>query len=127
MTTVQFRKKPVVIEAVQWTGDNEDELYAFTGAQNFAVIHPDDRPNSDDPEATASVFDVLHSTWVLVYTGQWVIKGAKGEFYPINEQVLSETYDRVNPLVEAAQATGEAATEFVEAWDRAARDARRTR
>lgn len=123
----KFRKKPVEIEAVQWTGDNEDELYAFTGAQNFVVTDPEDRANSDDPEATASVFDELHSTWVLVYTGQWVIRGVKGEFYPINEQVLAETYDRVNPLVDAAQATGEAATEFVEACDRAARDARRTR
>lgn len=118
MSTIRFRKKPIEIEAVQWTGDNEEELYAFTGSQNFAVIHPDDRANSDDPEATASVFDELHSTWVLVYTGQWVIRGVKEEFYPINEQVLAETYDRVNPLVEAANSAAEVGADLVEAFEK---------
>src|SRR5687768_16712957 len=88
----KFRKRPVEIEAVQWTGDNEEELIGFTSNQ-FQALAPEDR--SDDPEATGSVFDVLHSTWVLVYPGQWVIKGVKGEFYPIAEDVLAETYEPV--------------------------------
>jgi hypothetical protein len=92
--STRFRKKPVEIEAVQWTGDNEDELHTFTAGQFYAT-DDDDRANSEDPEATASVFDVLHSTWVLVYTGQWVIRGVKGEFYPIAEDVLAETYERI--------------------------------
>jgi hypothetical protein len=41
------------------------------------------------------VYDELHSTWVGMYTGQWIIKGVKGEFYPINEEVLAETYEPV--------------------------------
>ncbi|MBG0830526.1 hypothetical protein HS041_22450 [Planomonospora sp. ID67723] len=86
----RFRKTPIEVEAIQWTGDNEDELIGFTGAL-FQALDPEDR--SDDPDATGSVFDVLHSTWVLVYTGQWVVKGVKGEFYPIAEDVLAETYE----------------------------------
>jgi hypothetical protein len=41
------------------------------------------------------VFDVLHESWVGVKTGQWVIRGVAGEFYPIDEAVLAETYEPV--------------------------------
>jgi len=92
MSPIQFRKKPVVVTAVQWTGDNEAELIAFTGGK-FEEIDPTDR--LDDPDKTGQVFDVLHRTWVGVLPGQWVIRGVAGEFYPIDEAVLAATYDRV--------------------------------
>lgn len=92
MSPTQFRKKPVVVTAVQWTGDNEAELIEFTG-KRFHEVPPEDR--LDDPDVTGSVFDVLHSTWVGVLAGQWVICGVKGEFYPIDEAVLAETYERL--------------------------------
>lgn len=92
MTVKTFRKKPVVISAVQWTGDNLEELYDFTHHQ-FDFVEEEDR--LDDPDITAQVYDKLHSTWVGVYTGQWVIEGVKGEFYPCDEEVLAETYDEV--------------------------------
>jgi hypothetical protein len=88
-----YRKRPVTVEAVRWTGDNLSELYEFTGRSHFDQLDEQDRANSADPEATASVFDKLHSTWVLVYTGQWVIKGIRGEFYPCADDVFRETYE----------------------------------
>lgn len=94
MTAIaRFRKRPVVVEAVRWTGDNADEVFELAGRENFDVLSEADRLNCDDPEATASVFDKLHSTWVLVFDGQWTIKGVKGEFYPIADDVLRETYE----------------------------------
>ena len=88
----QFRKKPLTISAERWTGSNEAVLIAFTGG-NFRAVPPEER--ADYPNITGSVFDVLHSTWVGVETGQWVIRGVNGEFYPIDESVLAETYDRL--------------------------------
>lgn len=90
--TTRYRKKPIEVDAIQWTGDNAEELAEFTGGQfhaagNGRII--------DDPRFNARVFDELHDTWVGVKTGQWVIKGVKGEFYPIDEQVLAETYEQV--------------------------------
>lgn len=101
MPIVKYRKKPVTVSTVQWTGDNEAELTAFT-RNNFQALDPEDR--TEDPEATAAVFDKLHSTWVLVYTGQHIVEGVKGEFYPIAADVLAETYDRIDP---AAPVVGE--------------------
>ncbi|MFI9340000.1 hypothetical protein ACIG0D_01790 [Streptomyces sp. NPDC052773] len=105
MTVTRYRKRPVEVDTIQWTGDNETAVQAFTGAQNFYALDDADRENSDDPEATATVYDKLHSTWVLVYTGQHIVRGVKGEFYPIAEDVLAETYESV---------TSPAATEATE-------------
>jgi hypothetical protein len=88
--TMRYRKKPVEVDAVRWTGDNVAELAAFAGAR-FDTIDPRDR----DDDADASVFDVLHSTWVRVYPGQWVIKGVRGEFYPCAHDVFEQTYEPV--------------------------------
>lgn len=93
MTVQQFRKRPIVVQAIQWTGDNEREIREWCGPGFFGVVAPEDR--SDDPEITAEVLDTLHSTWVGVKTGQWVVRGVKGELYPIAEDVLAETYEPV--------------------------------
>jgi hypothetical protein len=87
MAVQKFRKKPVVIEAVQWAGDNEKELAAFAGA-NFETVH-------DSPEWTARVFDVLHDSWIGARTGDWVVRGVRGENYPVHQEVLDETYDLI--------------------------------
>jgi hypothetical protein len=81
-----FRKKPITVAAIQWTGDNLDEIVDFTCGlfRRAATL-----------ELTAEVFDVLHDTWVGVRTGQWIIRGVKGEFYPCDAEVLDATYDEV--------------------------------
>lgn len=86
-----YRKRPVVVEAIQWTGRNEQELRDWTGGK-FETIPYTDRV---DPEINAEVYDKLHSTWVGVKTGQSVLRGVRGEFYPIDESVLAETYELV--------------------------------
>jgi hypothetical protein len=88
----KYRKKPVIVDVVRWTGDNETELREFTGGR-FHAVDPEDR--CEDPDRTGEVFDVLHGTWVGVYTGQSIIRGIQGEFYPITAEVLAATYERV--------------------------------
>ena len=105
MTITRYRKLPIEVDTIQWTGSNEAEVQTFTGgASHFYALDAEDREGSDDPEATAAVFDELHSTWVLVYTGQHIVRGVKGEFYPIAEDVLAETYERVQTGRASAEA-----------------------
>ena len=87
MAVQRFRKKPVVIEAIRWTGDNEEELVAFAGA-NFETVH-------DSPEWTARVYDALHDSWIAARTGDWIVRGVRGENYAVHQDVLDETYDLI--------------------------------
>lgn len=87
MTVQKFRKKPVTIEAVQWTGDNEAELAAFAGA-NFETV-------TDSPEWTGRVYDALHDSWIGARTGDWIVRSVRGENYPVHQDVLDELYDPV--------------------------------
>lgn len=92
----KYQKKPVVVEAIQYTGDNLEEVQEFATVEKpsfFQEIAEEDR--SDDPEQIAEVWDKLHGTWVGVYLNDWIIKGIKGEFYPCNSEVFSETYEEV--------------------------------
>lgn len=89
---ISVRKKPVEVQAMQWTGDNADALAAWT-RNLFDALDESDRAASDDPDATAQVYDALHSTWVLVQPGDWIIRGIQGEFYPCRHEVFVETYE----------------------------------
>lgn len=82
-----YRKKPVVVQAMQYSGSNAKAVQQFVGGAGFALVH------SEDPEITAVVWDKLHSTWVGVKDGQWIIKGVQGEFYPCDDEVFKETYE----------------------------------
>lgn len=102
----RFRKKPVEIEAIQLTEYNWDELFEFCGTHPSSG-HDYDIPTlcpigtysqSDDPEVKAEVWDKLHSTWVGVKEGQWIIKGVQGEFYPCDPDVFEASYEPVNPV-----------------------------
>jgi hypothetical protein len=91
MPETRFRKLPIEITAIQWTGDNEAEIAAFTRGG----FTPTEVGDHMDAAVTAEVYDNLHSTWTGDKTGQWIIRGVQGEHYPIDETVLAETYERL--------------------------------
>lgn len=81
-----YRKKPLVVEALQWTRYTPPaEMIEFT---NGLV-------KIDDVEEEFYVYDRLHDTWVQFFWGDYVIKGIKGEFYPHNGALFLQAYDSV--------------------------------
>ena len=76
-----FRKKPVVIEAVQWTGDNLHAILEFVG-----------KAASWGPTTgmRISTFEGAHHASI----DDWIIKGVAGEFYPCKPDIFTDTYDR---------------------------------
>lgn len=82
----KYRKKPVEIEAVQWTrNDPPAKLIDFTNG--FVRIN--------DVDGIFSVYDRLHDTWVSFDWDDWIIRGVQGEFYPCKNDIFVETYDEV--------------------------------
>ncbi len=81
---MKYRKKPIVIEAVQWTGSNEKECMEFCPsiyqetykADGFLTI-----PTLEGKMACA--------------TGDFIIRGVKGEFYPCKPDIFEATYEQI--------------------------------
>ena len=88
---MKFRKRPVVIEAVQWTGDNLAEIIAFTG------LHPSaEKWTWGEYEAVVKleglkIFTIEGPMMALV--NDWIIKGVAGEFYPCKPDIFDKTYE----------------------------------
>lgn len=82
-----YRKKPVVVEAVQWTGNNHADMCEFI-----------------DPE----VFEIIPRVGLVIHTlegdhhaspGDYIIKGVNGEFYPCKPDIFAKTYEADLPTL----------------------------
>lgn len=78
----KYRKKPVVIEAVQWTGDNDKEVQDFTGNDQYFA------------EPGELMIKTLEGV-MLASIGDYIIKGVQGEFYPCKPGIFEATYEMV--------------------------------
>ncbi len=82
----QYRKKPVVIEAVQWDGSPESlgevvnwmkkEVLMLDGGKKLGI-------------------ETLEGT-MEASIGDFIIKGVHGEFYPCKPDIFEKTYERVD-------------------------------
>lgn len=83
---MKYRKKPVVIDAIQWTGKNTTEVAIFLEG------HTNDRGRVDeDRYIIIPTLEGDHKTNV----GDWIIKGVKGEFYPCKPDIFTISYELV--------------------------------
>ena len=81
-----YRKKPVVIEAVQLAEDSLDELAEFCGFNIRDVENP--------LYGSGIVIETLEGN-MLARKGDWIIKGVNGEFYPCKPDIFEKTYEKV--------------------------------
>jgi len=90
----KYRKKPVVIEAIKWTGDNLKEIIDFSG------LHP-----SAEKWSWEQYEEVVASRGLKIFTlegehmaeiGDMIIKGVAGEFYPCKPDIFEQTYEPVD-------------------------------
>ena len=80
---MKYYKKPVVVEAVQWTGENMAEICFFTGICGGELIK--------DGELYIKTLEGVHHASI----GDYIIKGIKGEFYPCKPDIFEKTYEMV--------------------------------
>ncbi len=94
-----FRKKPVVIEAMQFPG-----MDCGLGNGTLSVSSLEDIERFDDwftsnggkgrYVGNTCVIKTLEGDMTAM-PGDWIIKGVKGEFYPCKPDIFSATYDLV--------------------------------
>ena len=84
-----FRKKPVNIAAIQWTGTNIEEVKAFLGkdAKKCYGIYLEDAP-----EKVNLVIETLEGNHTAL-PGDFIIRGVKGEYCPCKPDIFEQTYE----------------------------------
>jgi hypothetical protein len=86
---VKYRKKPIVIEAVQWTGENGMEVARFIGMPMERIEA--NVANGFDPPALF-IIKTLEGD-MIANVGDWIIRGVKGELYPCKPDIFAATYE----------------------------------
>jgi len=100
----KFRKKPVVIEAVQLRWLNWNEVCDFLGD----VIGPHNPGRTSEQYSDTCGERADASGWIeltiptlegehIARHGDWIIRGVKGEFYPCKPDIFAATYEAVEP------------------------------
>lgn len=93
MDMSHFRKKPVVIEAVQFTYPPTPEILAFAGAA-IRNVRKARHPAAKGELDIVTLEDGSDARAKHVATeGDWIIKGVQGEFYPCKPDIFEATYE----------------------------------
>jgi len=82
-----YIKKPIPIQALQWTGNNLNDIYNFANV-NCMLVH------SMGKSCDELVIHTLEGD-MIANKGDYIIKGIKGEFYPCKPDIFEESYQEV--------------------------------
>lgn len=106
---MKFKKRPVVIEAIQleFTTTSQQECINFTGGKAKKGF------------AGSVIIPTLEGN-MTANTGDWIIKGVNGEFYPCKPLIFAKTYEPVEKIdkLEVKKMTEDEAKEFIEKWNK---------
>lgn len=83
---VKAKKKPVTIEAWQYTTEDFDAICDWIGEDNL-------NDGTDPGEGYIGIITLEGD--VAARKGDWILKGVEGEFYPCKDSIFEKTYDIV--------------------------------
>lgn len=83
-----YRKKPIIVKAIQWTGWNLTDVAEFC---------PGIETRLQEPELGASVKIKTLEGSMIGSPGDWIVCGIKGEFYPIKPGIFADSYEPCDP------------------------------
>jgi hypothetical protein len=76
---MRYRKRPLEVEAVQWLGE----------------LRPIHDLGAGYTQVGKNLFLQTLEGSMIVNPGAWVVKGIKGEFYPVRDDIFRATYEEV--------------------------------
>ena len=102
-TPARYRKKPVVIEAMQLAGDASSwhAIYQWIESNTLGSFEPMDVIEGRKPYPASGIsIDPSDGRLIIstpeglhwVNPGDWIIRGVKGEFYPCKPDIFNKTY-----------------------------------
>lgn len=101
-----YRKKPVKVEAFQWTGDKDQEPEPVWMNEALrdgtAVIYR----RGITPVSSLMVIRTFEGN-MQATPGDYIIRGVKGELYPCKPDIFELTYEKVEDLSSMLSEFGE--------------------
>lgn len=100
----KYVKKPVVIEAIQWTGKNLIDIYAFLCDKSRKEIIKEISHDFQDTRVWGNYEANIVQDGLYISTlkgklksdiGDYIIKDVNGEFYPCKPDIFAKTYEEV--------------------------------
>lgn len=82
--TKLYKKKPVVVEAIQYF--REENIFSVQDFVGSSMLY--------DADTNEYYIATLEGD-MLLRKGDYIIKGIKGEFYPCKKDIFQETYEEV--------------------------------
>lgn len=87
-----YRKKPVEVYAVQWTGTNKAEIQEFCGnVAHFYVFTERGKPIDSLYNLYIDTLEGNHYANI----GDYIIRGVANEFYSCKPDIFKKTYEEV--------------------------------
>lgn len=90
-----YRKKPMDIQAVQWTGLNFEEIRTFVGDSLFYELEDTTWCSGVIPPRFIVMIRTLEGD-LLCSVGDYIIRGIRGEFYPCKPDIFEDSYELVS-------------------------------
>ena len=95
---MKFKKKPIEIEAIQWTGDSSVKAVSeFLGAKNQELENDDYVVRLEN--GTGNLYIKTSEGLMLANIGDWIIKepfDKERKYYPCKEDIFYKTYEKVD-------------------------------
>ena len=89
----KYTKKPVTIEAIQWTKENLDIALAWIPSELLKIEVLGMEDSNDSLQWTHEYYIKTLEGDMKITEGDFIIKGVKGEFYPCKPDIFYATYD----------------------------------
>ena len=94
---MRYRKKPVEVDAIKWTGYNISEVKDFVGESLLYEIYDGAWQVGKAPVMVDMKIKTLEGN-MSVSIGDYIIKGIQGEFYPCKPDIFEQTYEPVSEV-----------------------------
>lgn len=91
----KYRKKPVIIEAIQFNGYNPEEVRSFVGDKNCSIEYYNAAYQAGVSGIRVSILIHTLEGDMKVSPDDYIIKGVQGEFYPCKPDIFESTYEEV--------------------------------
>lgn len=91
----KFRKKPIVIEAIQYNNLNREEIESFVGNKLYRSLESETAYLAGKGAPKFSLIIQTKEGEMKAMPNDWIIKGVNGEFYPCKPDIFEKTYESV--------------------------------